>query len=91
MDTGHRETPRNTTGSGCPHGMPTPGSCIDCMDDGNLPPPPKPKRAGWPFTAEHPGPCTGPPCPGIEPGDRIVRMSDGGYRHVGACEKVRRG
>lgn len=22
----------------CPHGMPSPGSCVDCMMDGNLPP-----------------------------------------------------
>lgn len=75
--------------SDCRHGYPSPLSCIDCMEDGTLPPAPKPKRDGWPFTAEHPGPCTGPPCAGIEPGDRIVRMSDGGYRHVGECERRR--
>lgn len=22
--------------TGCTHGMPTPASCIDCMDDGNI-------------------------------------------------------
>lgn len=73
--------------SGCPHGMPTPGSCIDCINDGPLPPPPRPKRDGWPFTAEYDGPCCAP-CPGIDVGDRIVRMSDGTYRHVGTCERV---
>ena len=26
----------------CAHGMPTPLSCLDCMDEGALPPPPKP-------------------------------------------------
>lgn len=25
----------------CPHGMPTPASCLDCMDEGLLPPPPR--------------------------------------------------
>lgn len=24
---------------GCPHGMPTPMSCLECMDEGLLPPP----------------------------------------------------
>lgn len=33
-------TPADTA---CPHGMPTPGSCLDCMDEGLLPPPPKPE------------------------------------------------
>lgn len=25
----------------CTHGMPTPASCIECMEDGNLPVPPR--------------------------------------------------
>lgn len=27
----------------CTHGMPTAASCIECMDDGALPPPPAPE------------------------------------------------
>lgn len=26
----------------CPHGMPTPAACFECMEDGNLEPPPRP-------------------------------------------------
>lgn len=75
---------------GCGHGMPSPGSCVDCMNDGPLPPPAKPTRAGWPFSATFEGACIGEPaCSGIEPGDQIVRMSDGGYRHAGTCERHR--
>lgn len=48
--------------------------------------PSKPRREGWPFTAEHTGTCTG--CTDeVRPGDRIVRMDDDTYRHVGDCEK----
>ncbi len=42
--------------TGCGHGMPTPASCWTCMEEGNLPPPPRPDpprivgtlRARWP-------------------------------------------
>jgi hypothetical protein len=27
----------------CTHGMPTPASCVTCMEDGNLPPAPRPE------------------------------------------------
>lgn len=27
----------------CTHGMPTPASCVECMEDGNLPPAPRPE------------------------------------------------
>lgn len=75
----------------CPHGMPTPGSCVDCMDEGNLPPRPRPVRAGWPFTAEYDGPCGLEGCPrgAVSAGDLIVKMSDEMYRHVKPCEKTR--
>lgn len=73
----------------CPHGMPTAGSCIDCMNDGGLPAR-KIVRDGWPFTAKLDGACGG--CDqGTHPGQRIVRMSDGTYRHLGQREKMRRG
>lgn len=67
----------------CPHGMPTPGSCVDCMDEGLLPPPPRPQAAtpmGAPFRARYAGTCRG--CTfGISEGEVIVRMSDDTYRH----------
>lgn len=53
-----------------------------------MPDPPKLVREGWPFTAQFDGTCGG--CDsGTEVGQRIVRMSDGSYRHLGQCEKVR--
>jgi hypothetical protein len=60
------------------------------MDEGNIPPPPPLTRDGWPFPARMDGStCTGCRFP-IAVGERIVRMSDGTYRHVDACEKIRR-
>lgn len=46
----------------CPHGMPSPASCFECMEDGNLPAPPAPEALavrGRPFTARFDGHCTG--------------------------------
>lgn len=72
----------------CEHGYPSPASCVDCMAEGVMPDPPKLRREGWPFTAQFDGTCGG--CDsGTEVGQRIVRMSDGSYRHLGQCEKVR--
>lgn len=72
----------------CEHGMPTPASCVECMAEGITADTPKLRRDGWPFSAVYEGICGG--CTdGIEPGQHIVRMSDGAYRHVGHCEKVR--
>lgn len=76
--------------SACPHGMPSPGSCVECMDEGNMPPPPPPpKRKGWAVIARFDGACSGCGSP-IVPGERIVLMADDTYRHVPACEKIRR-
>lgn len=75
--------------STCPHNYPSPFACIDCMNDGNLPPTTKRRvrRNGWPFAAMYPGPCSGCDA-GIEEGEQIVRMEDDTYRHVGECEKT---
>ena len=74
------------TDAGCPHGMPSPASCIDCMDEGLLPPPPKPEvpEPGHSFEAAYPGHCKGCDLP-IHPGQRITAMTDGTYRHEGWC------
>lgn len=70
----------------CEHGFPTPAACIECMAEGPMPKP-RPKREGWPFTANYDGTCGG--CSdGTKVGDRIVHMTDGTYRHVGDCERV---
>lgn len=69
--------------SACPHGMPTPGSCWECMEDGNLPAPAAPDRlevASRPFPARYDGDCAG--CnTAIHQGQQIVRLSDGTHRH----------
>jgi hypothetical protein len=59
------------------------------MADGPVAGPELPTREGWPFPAKHDGICHG--CEsGVLVGERIVRMSDGNYRHVGQCERTRR-
>lgn len=44
----------------CPHGMPSPASCFDCMEDGPVAPltPNEPERAdSYPFLARHAAQC----------------------------------
>lgn len=54
---------------GCTHGMPNPKTCVDCMEDGVMPPPPKwyPGPAPW-IVAQHDGICPG--C------DQIIGVGD---------------
>lgn len=67
----------------CPHGMPTPGSCVDCMDEGNIAPAPRPEpaRALRFITARFPGECRGGCGLAIHEGQTIAVMSDESYRH----------
>lgn len=57
----------------CTHGMPTPGSCIDCMDEGNLTPPPRrePEHAVMAVTARWDSQCPACDLP-IIPGQAIA-------------------
>lgn len=61
----------------CTHGMPSAASCVDCMDEGLLAPPPKlmATRMGPPITARFPGHCRGCNLP-IHEGQSIVPMGD---------------
>lgn len=72
----------------CPHGMPAAGSCIDCMDEGLLPPAPKPEPArplGHMTVARFPGHCAG--CNlAIHEGQTIAAMSDDTWRHSACVE-----
>lgn len=45
--------------SACTHGMPSPLTCVDCMNEGNLPPAPKTRPSPWsrPFEARYDGRC----------------------------------
>lgn len=71
-------------GSECTHGMPTPASCWECMEDGNLP---VASRSVSRPTVEHYltarflGHCA--ECNlAIHEGEHIARMSDESYRHA---------
>ncbi len=69
----------------CPHGYTSALSCVDCMEDGNLPsPPPQPQvEIEYTFTARHAGPCGGADCTvPIDPGHHVAKMTDGTYRHL---------
>lgn len=71
----------------CTHGMPTPAACFECMEDGNLAPPPKPegpyREPGASTTARHDGGiCDG--CGGaVHVGQEIQKWTDGRWRHRG--------
>lgn len=71
----------------CAHGMPGASSCVDCMNEGNLPAP-RPavvaEEAGPEFEARFPGQCTGCNLP-IMAGQRVRRLSVGDHhRYVHA-------
>lgn len=66
----------------CPHGMPTPASCLDCMEEGNLPPPPRPERPKvlHTFAARYDGDCPECHLP-IRVGQMVSALSSGAYVH----------
>lgn len=76
----------------CPHDPRlTPGACVECMNEGNLPPAPKPEPVhvvGQPFAARFDGDCRGGCNTPIYAGQRVVRMSNDTYRHA-VCEGIR--
>lgn len=71
----------------CPHGMPNPKTCVDCMEEGNIPVA-KWTRVGSNFMAHYPGVC-GKCKEGWKPGDIIQRYDkeDGEtkYTHAYSC------
>lgn len=60
----------------CPHGMPTPSSCLTCMEDDGLGAAPIPRvTVAYGFIAAYPGRCHR--CDtDIEPGDELARLTD---------------
>lgn len=69
----------------CTHGMPSPSSCYECMEEGNLAPPERPPAPTVErfLDARFDGHCQG--CnTGIHIGQPIARLSDGTYQHQ-AC------
>jgi hypothetical protein len=61
----------NEIAPGCPHGIPTPASCLECMEDGPVTRPARWTKIGGPFTASYPGECpAGDP---IDIGDVVQR------------------
>lgn len=75
----------------CPHGMPNPKTCLDCMEEGNIEPP-KWKAIGPPFDAIYTGSCADPNCNDIQflRGDSIQRWDKEGmdtkYTHAYTCK-----
>jgi len=75
--------------TGCTHGMPSPGACFECMEDGNLPPAPAqspaPQADGPVITARYDTQCRA--CNlGIHVGQDIVRTTHGTYQHAHCTE-----
>lgn len=70
----------------CPHGMPSPASCTDCMDEGPVTRPRRWAKVAGPFPAQYDARC---PCGNaIEVGERIQRWDHGrdgptSYTHEG--------
>lgn len=66
----------------CTHGMPTPASCIDCMDEGVgiAPSIPEAPTVEAVFAAKYPGHCGGCNLP-VSVGQRLARLSNGTYQH----------
>lgn len=59
----------------CTHGMPSPSSCVSCMDEGNLPVRPRQRETiERYFIAQHAGQCTGCNLP-VAPGQSMVITS----------------
>jgi len=76
--------------STCAHGFPSPASCVECMEEGVLAPPPKPKpeqvvigpiRARW---DAHCGGCNLP----IVVGHSIVKTDRERWIHLGCLPGV---
>lgn len=67
----------------CPHGMPTPASCLDCMEDGGLGAAPQEREtaAGPAVTAACDGDC-GLCHLGVHVGQRIVRTTRDRWVHA---------
>jgi hypothetical protein len=66
----------------CTHGMPSPASCVTCMEEGVMVPPPKPKPlvVEAVFRAIFDGDC--PECSLAMPkGAMIAKLSNGRYVH----------
>lgn len=76
--------------SPCPHKMPNPKTCVDCMEEGNIEPA-KWKRVGTPFNANLNFTSTCPACKeDIVRGESIQRWdkedSETKYTHAWGCE-----
>ncbi len=74
----------------CPHGMPTPSSCVDCMNDDGLGAAPihLERAAGQSILAIFDGHCAAGDDP-IAVGDEIVRSNRDRWVHVGCVRSQR--
>lgn len=61
----------------CTHGMPSPKSCIDCMEEGPVAPPATWAKVGRPFPARFTSTCIGCDRTTIAVGDLLQRWDKG--------------
>lgn len=69
----------------CTHGMPSPATCFECMEEGPVAPPPTrpapPEQEGEPFPARYYTQCRH--CnTAVHVGELIVRTTHGTYVHA---------
>jgi hypothetical protein len=65
----------------CPHGFPKPASCVECMEDGGLPPAPRERVfVEHVTTSRYDGQCPECNLP-IRVGQRIARLSTEAWVH----------
>lgn len=65
----------------CSHNMPSPRSCVDCMEEGPVERPAKWWKVGLEFLAQYDGTCVGCDEP-IEVGDRVQKWDFGTETHA---------
>lgn len=73
--------------SDCPHGMPSVGSCVECMADGPVPAPKQEPEQRYTVTAKFDGHCTECNLP-IRAGDRVSGVRAGRWIHA-ECDNGR--
>lgn len=72
--------------TGCPHGMPKPSTCTECMDEGPVTTPETWAMVGGRFTARYDGDCPSCPRPIVSGITQVVRWDRGertAYLHDG--------
>lgn len=73
----------------CPHGMPKPSTCLDCMEEGPIAEPARWATVGEPFTARYDGDCPSCGRPIVAGITQVQRWDLGEERTVYCCAGCR--